>query len=167
MDRTNPNRSISERVSILLAAFCVESDDDDDDDDEEEVPLDIIDSKIASLQEKIKVGMKHKIQVQEELEKIEEQCIEWEKVEECYARIFKKLKNMDKNNVAEFVKRNRELESENWKLRELKRKWGDDIYAKAELRTKLRKWEYKRDELEERIKVLEDQKKSAMHATSK
>ncbi|CAL0315831.1 unnamed protein product [Lupinus luteus] len=155
MDITNPNRNISERVSTLLAAFCVDSDDDN------EVPLDI-DSKIASLQEKIEVGMMHKLQAQEELEKIEEHCTEWKEVKECYANILKKVKNIDKTSVAEVEKGNRELEGENWKLRALKRKWGDDIYAKIELRTKLRKWEHRRDEVEERIKVLEDQKKSAI-----
>ncbi|KAE9596287.1 hypothetical protein Lal_00048681 [Lupinus albus] len=110
--------------------------------------------------------MMNKIQVQEELERIEEQCTKWEEVEKCYASIFKKIENIGKSSVAEFEKKNSELESENWKLRALKRKWGDEIYAKAKLRTKLRKWEHKRDEVEEIINVLEYQKKNAINATT-
>ncbi|KAK7276937.1 hypothetical protein RIF29_18086 [Crotalaria pallida] len=153
--------SVSEIVSILRSAFLVEQF------DSVEKVLIARDAEfkaeIASLQEKVKVERMNRLQAEENLKKKELLCDKGKRAQVCYENLLKEVKmnglvNSTIASIKELRDKNCELETENYKLKKLKKKWLDDSNVVAELTIRVGNLEY---ELEACKKACEDEMKVA------
>ncbi|XP_061375661.1 uncharacterized protein LOC133317786 [Gastrolobium bilobum] len=133
-------KSITELISVLRVAYLV-----DDFDRVEKVLVardERLRDEIGPLLHKIEMERLEIIQVQEELMKREELCERGKKVQESYETLEVKTNGLvDKKTIEELKNKNLELECENSKLKELKKKWVEDSNALHKLRIRVRELE--------------------------